>query len=118
MQLSKFISNLNPNMKVINGLRQGKCIEYDAFGSIMYNYRNNLIHDECIIWYPNGSIGLKCNYSNGKKHGQFIDYNANGSIDITCNYSNDKLHGEYIAYYPDGLIYHKYNYFNGKMIQG
>ena len=42
------------------------------------------------------------------KNGECIEYYGNGKISLKCFYKDGKRHGEYICYYEDGNIFKHY----------
>jgi antitoxin component YwqK of YwqJK toxin-antitoxin module len=89
-----------------NGVKDGKCIEYQKNGNILYEYEylNGKKHGLCTTYYLNGKIKNQIEYKNDVYDGMYISYFINGNVAVKCNYMNNVFSGDYICCYPNGNI--------------
>jgi antitoxin component YwqK of YwqJK toxin-antitoxin module len=66
------------------------------------NYRNDLIHGECLKYYPGGALHLRSNYTDGRLNGKFEAFFEDGKPEITGQYKNNLKEGEWIINKKDG----------------
>lgn len=68
------------------------------------------------IWYPEGSLQVKCCYSNGKLNGLLEEWHNNGQIFVRCFFSNGEHHGAYDCFDYEGKLVEHFNYIKGLRI--
>ena len=81
---------------VIDGKKEGKCIEYDSNGNIVFEcfYKDDEL-DGTFKRYSNNKVILEENYKNGILDGKFTLFSNSGKIIIDGFYKDGKREGEW-----------------------
>jgi|GEM_PF-1749712 len=81
---------------VIDGKKEGKCIEYDSNGNIVFEcfYKDDEL-DGIFKRYSNNKVILEENYKNGILDGKFTLFSNSGKIIIDGFYKDGKREGEW-----------------------
>jgi len=73
------------------------------------NYKNNVLHGICTVFYESGSIDLIAQYKNGVPEGKYQDFNEDKSLSVEHEYGNDGLM-IWKKIYGGGSLQAKFNY--------
>lgn len=79
----------------------------------VYNYHNNVLDGESLLFHSNGKISVRTNYFFGIQNGDYIIYDTFGNIiHKSYNYYGRTLGGIY--YYSDNIVRkYRFNSFDG-----
>ena len=103
----------------LNGLKNGKCKEYDPEGGIIKFEGENLNgkkNGKCKE-YEYGSIKFEGEYLNGKINGKGKEYTYEGSLSFEGEYMNGERNGKGKEFYNDKIIFEG-EYLNGEKLVG
>jgi hypothetical protein len=91
--------------ETLNGLKNGKMIEYYKNGSIKVesNWVNDTINGYSIGYYESGNIEFISSWLNGELHGDYVKYDEMGNLHIKKTYYFNEVDG-YEARYDHGIL--------------
>lgn len=100
----------------VNGLKQGKVINYFADGKIAEEkeYVNDFENGEWIQYYEDGKVRMKSTYKDGSLEGKTYYYDRGGKKMIEGNFFHDVRHGAWMFFDEKGEITKKEIYYNGQ----
>jgi antitoxin component YwqK of YwqJK toxin-antitoxin module len=99
-----------------DGLRHGRCADYDVASEILKFetwYYRGAVNGRSIHYYPNGVMQREQEMVCGRNNGSLIEYYENGNPAIVAVYQNNCPHGIYLKYTEKGELSGKRNYVNG-----
>ncbi len=94
------------NTKYLNGLRNGKQIEYykNKIKRREYWYSNDKKNGKCIDFHTNGNKEAKGTYLYDTPNGKWTYWYANGNKELEGEYINGKKFDQWIRWHPNGDI--------------
>lgn len=77
----------------LNGYKQGLYIKRYKNGKIaaLINFRNNILHGECIRFFPDKSVEYKVKHVDGKRHGIYKQWNKERKLVHHLVYNNGSI---------------------------
>ena len=99
----------------LNGLKNGKCKEYDAESGIIQfegEYLNGLRIGKGKEYYTVDKLKFEGEYLNGERNGKGKEYTYEGSLSFEGEYLNGEINGKGKEYNQDSII--EGQYLNGK----
>jgi len=121
-----FTNKTEARNKTINGLKEGKWLDYSSISFdilpdsnnsqyyVLDTYRGGKLNGVARFYQKNGTLLSKDTYRDGEKNGPLQQYFPNGKVNMDGNFLNDKPDGAIRIYAESGQLEEEQNYANGK----